>query len=133
MALPSSFVLADSPANIPCANFRVNGTRNIQEAQFFRATARSFYDRGNRQTEVTFETTRLFADQQTAEAFLLMHETMFPGQGLVTFTAGAPGGGTTSRYLVNAVVNSVESRMLGACATKHTYRITGGAMATSPT
>src|SRR5882757_3192902 len=69
------FTLADSPDPVPMVNFRMNGSRNVQEAQFFRATARSFYDRGNRKTEVTFDVTRVFADQVTAESFILMHET----------------------------------------------------------
>jgi hypothetical protein len=129
---PTSFVLADSPANIPLTNFKINGSRNIQEAQFFRATARSFYDRGNRKTEITFDTTRLFTNQVSAESFILMHETQFPGQFLVTFTAGVSGAGSTaSRYLKNAVVESVASSLTG-CTTKHSYRITGGVMATNP-
>ena len=131
-AQPTSFVLADSPATIPLTNFKVNGSRTIQEAQFFRATARSFYDRGNRKTEITFDTTRQFADQVSAESFILMHETQFPGQFLVTFMAGVSGGpATASRYLKNAVVQSVASSLIG-CTTKHSYRITGGVMSTTP-
>jgi hypothetical protein len=127
----TSFTLADSPDPVPMANFRINGSRHIQEAQFFRAIAAAFYDRGNRRTEVTFETTRIFADQVTAESFILMHETQFPGQGLVTFVAGRAGGQTASRYLKNATVQSVASQLTG-CTTRHSYRITGGIMTTSP-
>jgi hypothetical protein len=126
-----NFALADSPDPVPMQNFRINGSRNIQEAQFFRAIARSFYDRGNRKTEVTFETSRVFNSQLDAESFILMHETQFPGQGLVTFVAGASGKGTASRYLKNAVVESVSSSLTG-CTTRHSYRITGGVMTTTP-
>jgi|SRR5882724_971614 len=125
------FTLADSPATIPMVNFRINGSRNVQEAQFFRATARQFYDRGNRKTEVTFDVTRVFADQVTAESFILMHETTFPAQGLVTFLAGVSGKQTASRFLKNAVVESVASSIIG-CTTRHSYRITGGIMTASP-
>ena len=129
---PTSFVLADSPAPIPMTNFRINGARNIQEAQFFRGTTRAFYDRGNRKTEISFETTRQFADQVSAESFILLHETQFPGQFLATFMAGRSGGGTTaSRYLKNAAVEAVSSSVIG-CTTRHSYRITGGVMSTSP-
>ena len=77
--------------------------RDTGKAHFFRADAREFYDRGNRKTEVTFDTTRAFTDQVSAESFLLMHETQFPGQFNVTFQAGRSGGGpTASRYLANA-------------------------------
>ncbi len=125
------FTLADSPDPVPMTNFRINGSRNVQEAQFFRATARQFYDRGNRKTEVTFDTARVFNSQLDAESFALMHETQFPGSGLVTFIAGVSGRGTASRYLKNAVVESVSSAISG-CTTRHSYRITGGVMSTTP-
>lgn len=131
-SLTTNFVLADSPANIPLKNFRINESDNIQEAQFFRAAAREFYDRGNSKTEITFDTTRQFADQVTAESFILLHATTFPSQGLVTFMAGVSGGGSTaSRYLVSAAIESVASSLTG-CTTKHSYRISGGVMSTSP-
>lgn len=113
-------------------NFRINGSRLIQEATFFRATSRAFYDRGNRKTEITFDTTRQFNDQVSAESFILLHETQFPGQFLATFIAGRSGAGATaSRFIKNAVVESVSSALIG-CTTKHGYRITGGVMATTP-
>ena len=97
----------------------------------FRATGKTFYDRGNRKTEITFETTRLQASQQAAEQFVLDHETMFPGQFLVTFNSGA-GSTATRRFLKNAVVESVSSKTKG-CTTYHSYRIAGGVMSTTPT
>lgn len=125
------FTLADSPDPVPMVNFRINGSRNVQQAQFFRATARSFYDRGNRKTEVTFDVSRVFNDQVTAESFILMHETTFPAQGLVTFLAGVSGRQTASRFLKNAVVESVSSSISG-CTTRHSYRIAGGVMSITP-
>ncbi|MDB6064946.1 MAG: hypothetical protein JWR26_1154 [Pedosphaera sp.] len=127
-----TFVLVDSPANIQYTNFRINGSRNIQEAQFFRATARQFMDRGNRKTEVTFDATRLFANQVAAESFIFMHETMFPGQFLAAFTAGVAGAGATAtKYLKNATVEAVSSSLMG-CTGKFSYRITGGVMSATP-
>lgn len=128
---PASFVLADSPAAVPLTNLRINATRAIQEAQWFRATARQFFDRGNRASIITFDTTRSFPDQVSAESFLLMHETQFPGQFNVTFQAGPGSGISVSRYLKNAVVQSVASSMTG-CTTRHSYRISGGVMSTTP-
>ena len=128
-------MLADSPASIPLANFRINGGRNIQAAQFFRATAAQFYDRGNRRTEITFDTTRQFADQVSADEFhSLLHETQFPGAGSSSraFTAGVSGGAATAtRYLKNAVVEAVASSISG-CTTRHNYKITGGVMSNNP-
>jgi len=129
---PTNFVLADSPANIPLQNFRITESDNIQEAQFFRAIARQFYDRGNAKTEVTFDTSRSWPDQNTAENFILTHATQFPNQGLITFVAGRSGAGSTStRYLKNAAIESIGSSLIG-CTTRHSYRIVGGVMATSP-
>lgn len=126
-----SFVLADSPANIPLTNLRINGDRVIQEEALFGAAAKAFFDRGNRRTVVTFDTTRRFDTQLDAETFLLMHETQFPGQGLVTFQSGSTGQKFYRAYLVNAVVNRVGSGISG-CTTRHSYRITGGAMSATP-
>jgi hypothetical protein len=134
-SLPTSFVLADSPATVQLTNFKINGSRNIQEGQFFRATARSFYDRGNRKTDVTFDTTRQFTDQVSAESFMLMHETQLPSlvpNVLATFMAGVTGAGATaSRYMKNAAIETVASSLKG-CTTFHSYRISGGIMSTSP-
>jgi len=126
-----NFVLADSPANIPMSNLRINGDRVIQEEALFGAAAKSFFDRGNQRTVVTFDTTRRFNSQLDAETFLLMHETQFPGQGLVTFFSGSVGQRNYTAYLVNAVVNRVASAISG-CTTRHSYRITGGVMSTTP-
>ena len=56
--------LADSPANIPMTNLRLNGEALTQEVLLFRAPAASFLDRGNRKTEITFEATRGFVSHQ---------------------------------------------------------------------
>ena len=126
-----TFVLADSPDPIPMSNLKINGDRVIQEEALVGAVAKVFFDRGNRKTTVTFETTRLFASQLAAETFLLTHETQFPGQGLVTFFSGVLGQQTYTSYLVNAVVNSVGSSLTG-CTTRHSYHISGGAMTLNP-
>ena len=127
-----TFVLADSPDPVPMTNLKINGDRIIQEEALVGAVARVFFDRGNRKTTVTFDTTRLFNSQLDAETFLLMHETQFPGQGLVTFFSGAIGQKNYTAYLANAVVNSVASALSG-CTTRHSYRISGGVMTTTPT
>ena len=129
--LATSFTLADTPDPIPMRTFRVNNSDNIQEAQFFRAAAASYYDRGNQRTEITFETSRLFADQVSAESFILTHRNSFPNQGLVSFVAGASGGQQATRYLKNGTVQTVSSQLQG-CTTHHSYRITGGIMQTTP-
>ncbi len=127
-----TFTLADSPDPVPMTNLRIACAGNIQTAQFFRAAAAQFYDRGNQKTEISFDTTQLWPNQLAAENYLLMLRTMFPATGLVTFIAGVKGTQTASRYLRNAVVQNLQSSMLGACTTRHTFRISGGIMQTSP-
>lgn len=129
--LIGNFTLADSPDPVPMTNFRITGSGNIQEAQFFRAAARSFYDRGNQKTEITFDTSQVWTSQLAAENYVLLLRTMFPTQGLVTFIAGTKGQQTASRYLLNATVQNVQSSVLGFTS-KHSFRVTGGVMKTSP-
>jgi hypothetical protein len=131
--LIGNFVLADSPDPIPLTNLRITGSGNVQPVQFFRATAMQFYDRGNQKTEISFDTTQLWPNQLAAESYILMLRTMFPTTGLVTFVAGVKGTQTASRYLLNAVVQNLQSSMMGACTTKHSFRISGGIMQTTPT
>jgi hypothetical protein len=134
-----TFVLVDSPAAVPYTNFHIHGSRLIQEAQFFRGKARRFFDRGNAKTEITVDTTRQFANQVAVESFVLMHATQFPvlnsatgGPFLVTIVAGVSGAGSTiTRYLKNAAVEMVSSSLYG-CTGKFSYRLTGGAMTTTP-
>jgi len=130
--LIGNFVLADSPDPVPISNLRIACAGNVQAAQFFRAAAAQFYDRGNQKTEITFDTTQLWPNQLAAESYLLMLRTMFPTTGLVTFIAGVKGTQTASRYLRNAVVQNLQSSMLGACTTRHSFKISGGIMQTSP-
>jgi len=127
----TSFTLVDSPGIVPYTNLSISASRSIQRDNVVRARQPVFSDRRNRSTEVTFNTTRLFADPPTAEAFLMMHETMFPdGQRfLVTFQSGN-GVAVASKYLANAVVQSIQSTISGA-TTRHSYRITGGVFTTN--
>lgn len=125
-----TFVLADSPDPIPMTNLRINGARAVQEAKFFRAVAEAFYDRGNRKTEISFDVTRKFDDQLSAESFMIYHETQLPGSGLLTLVTQNPGNATQSGYGLNAVLQSVSSSQTG-CTTKHSYRISFGVMQTT--
>lgn len=127
----SAFVLADSPDPVPMTNLRINGDRLIQEEALYGAAAKVFFDRGNHKTTVTFDVARVFATQLAAEKFLLLHETTFPAQGLVTFFSGRVGQVNFSGYLANAVVNSVASSLRGS-TTRHSYHINGGVMKTTP-
>ena len=118
--------LADSPANVPMTNFRLNGEAVLQEVQLFRAPGLSFQDRGNRRTEISFEVSRLLGSQQAAEEFLLLHDVALQGNADVVITEAD---GTTVRYLRSAVVKSQSSQM--GCTVRTSYRISGGLLTTS--
>lgn len=135
-----NIIIVDSPDKIPYTNFRVNGTRQIQEARFFRSASPRFYDRGNVVNEISFDTTQQWPDQASAEVFLLNLYAQFPplnpspaapgsGPFLVTIIGGS-GGATQKRLMRNAAIEAVNAQIMGQ-TTKQTYRIRGGAFSIS--
>jgi hypothetical protein len=104
--------------------FRV--LRKIQTALIFRAEEVETFDRGNRETEVTFEVSRTFLNQEAADVFILQHETTLPSVGIVTFTAFLPNGQKVARYLAGGKVRSHELVEQIGVTTRHQYSIVGG-------
>jgi hypothetical protein len=100
--------------------------RDIQIAQIFRAEEIETFDRGNRETLVTFEVSRTFANQEAADVFILQHETTLPSLGIVTFTAFLPNGQKVVRYLAGGKVHSHELVEQIGVTTRHQYIIIGG-------
>jgi len=105
-------------------HFRV--LRKIQIADIFRAEEVETFDRGNRETEVTFEISRTFPDQEAADVFILQHETTLPSVGIVTFTAFLPNGQMVVRYLAGGKVRLHELVEQIGVTTRHQYTIVGG-------
>ncbi len=118
--------LADSPANVPMTNLRLNGEAVTQEVPLFRAPAVAILDRGNRRTEITFAVTRGFGTPQLAEDFLLQHDVALQGNADILITEAD---GTTLRYLRNATAKSQSSQL--GCTIKTSYRLTGGLITTT--
>lgn len=118
--------LADSPANVPMTNLRLNGEAIAQEVPLFRAPAVSYLDRGHRRTEITFAVTRGFSTPQLAEDFLLQHDVALQGNADILIIEAD---GTTLRYLRNAIVRSQSSAV--GCTIKTSYRLQGGLLTTT--
>lgn len=58
-----------------------NGSFMLDEAQFFRAAAMSFFARGNRSTAIGFSVSRNFASESDALLFAAITQNTLPGQG----------------------------------------------------
>lgn len=101
-------LLADSadPAYAP-TGIVLNGRQVIQETDFLRAAAATYYARGNRSTDLSFTTGRAFATHRLAQAFALQHCTSLPTGGSITVVCGEPGD-TENVYLQGAVVESAD-------------------------
>jgi hypothetical protein len=100
--------------------------RKIQTAEIFRAEEIETFDRGNRETEVTFEVSRTFANQEAADVFILQHETTLPSVGIVTFSAFLPNGQKVVRYLAGGKVRLHALVEQIGVTTRHQYTIIGG-------
>jgi hypothetical protein len=104
--------------------FRVR--RKLQVAEWFRAQEVETFDRGNRETMVTFEISRTFATQEAADVYVLQHEETVPSAGVVTFTAFQPNGQKVVRYLADGKVQTHELVEQIGVTTRHQYAIIGG-------
>jgi hypothetical protein len=104
--------------------FRVQ--RKIQVAECFRAEEVETFDRGNRETFVTFEISRTFATQEAADVYVLQHEETVPSSGVVTFTAFQPNGQKVIRYLADGKVRAHELVEQIGVTTRHQYAVIGG-------
>ena len=107
-------------------DFRVNGSRIVQEAPLFRASGVTPIDRKNEKTVVTFTRTRLHSSIAAAEQFILEHADAIPRSGKVEFISD---NSAVTRFLEPAAISVVESSYLGV-TTVHRYQIVGGQMKT---
>jgi hypothetical protein len=104
--------------------FRVH--RKLQIAEYFRAPEIETFDRGNRETTVTFEVSQTFPTLEEADVFVLTQEDNIPSAGVVTFTATKPNGQKVLRYLAGGKVQSHELVEQIGVTTRYRYTIIGG-------
>lgn len=89
------------------AGLAVNGQQILDDADFFRAAAPTFFVRGTEGVTLQFSVTRLFSSVRAAEAFILLHFNSTPLEGLLTCTCG-DAGDTQTVYLRDAKVQTVQ-------------------------
>ena len=112
-----------SPARV--RNFRIEAERSVQENRLLRAATAQFQNRANYRTRVSFEVVRNHASVREAETFLLGHGQDLPATGLAVFTGVNDAGAATTRYLSNAVIESLDGSGAGT-TTRHRYVLRGG-------
>lgn len=102
----------------------VNGEQVVDEAQFFRALAATYYARGNDSTEVGFTVSREHGSHKLASVFMLMHRRNVPKEGDLIVYCGDPGD-EQQVALIGAVLVSSGASFEGVSSTT-TYTIRGG-------
>jgi hypothetical protein len=106
--------------------------RLIQVAPCFRAEQVETFDRGNRETMLSFDVFYTFDTIADAEAFVLLLEENLPSAGLVTLISSKPNGQTVVRYLADGKVDSHELiEQIGSTIHYH-YELIGGVAQSTP-
>jgi hypothetical protein len=100
-----------------------NGSFVLDEAQFFRAAAMSFFSRGNRSTGIGFSVSRNFASESDALIFASIEQNTLPGQGDL-FVSDEEG--TTVVALEAAVLEGVSVGPLIGSSVEVSYQFRGG-------
>lgn len=111
---------------------RVNGQQIIQEVEFFRAVAKQFYARGNRENSVSWSVTRSFGSQREADAFLFTHFNNLPNSGDVFIYCGSE----TDQQIItlpSAVLQAVADASEIGTSVQVSYSIRGGLFRTDIT
>lgn len=100
-----------------------NGAFLVDEAQFFRAAAMSFFARGNRSTNIGFSVSRSFASESDALIFASLSQNTIPGQADL-FVSDEEG--TTVVALEDAVLEAVSVGPLIGTSVEVAYQFRGG-------
>ena len=124
-------VLCDGPmlgegSALGPSGLEINGERLRDERQIVRAAQRSFKDRANLKSTITFTVSREHSTITTAWAFAFTHYGDLPGQGSVLFEMGEEGGGVVRKELPDATL-SITRHLVEGVRTRHWYTIEGGA------
>ena len=104
--------------------FKLDQKSITEQAQFFRAAAMTWYNRGNINAMLGFSVTRQFNSLKDAWVFLTTHINSLAGQANLVLTCGE-GGVTHNVTLINAVLTGANSVGMGVSVTV-TYSFQGG-------
>lgn len=116
-------VLAGAKPEENPKDFRLNGQRVIQIAQFLRGETSEPIARGNTTCHITFSVTRNHGSIDAAEKFVLEHDLDVPDNGVLTMEAGAQ----AKRYAAKCVVTGLEIAYDGSNSFTN-YALTTGRM-----
>lgn len=103
----------------------VNGQQVVDEVQFFRAIAASYFGRGNRSLAISWSIERTHDSVKEAQVFLLTHYKDLPNEGDVVFECGFPGD-TQNVVLADAVLEAVAQGAHSGRCTVFSYTLRGG-------
>ena len=126
------FCLAAGGGESP-ENFRVNGQRAVQTAEFLRAADAGVFARGGRTNTLSFAITREHASCGAAEAFLFAHAATLPADGTLTVICDDAVNPQVRYTAHEAAIGADEGTQRGVTTT-HVYTvvcgtITGGELA----
>ena len=110
-------------------DYNLTGGRQLETAPFVKGSFTRQFDRGNQPNEVTFGTTRTFATADLAFIFGLDYLENIALTGTLVFEVDIPGGGTSTRYMANAVMQRPEMDPIGVSLSLE-FSITGGDIVT---
>ena len=128
--LIDNILLADAEpaAGLTLSSVSLNGERIVDETTFFRAAARTYFDRGGQGVQLSLGVTREFPSLRLAQRFVLTHHNTVPGQGLIECIVGA-GADVESIYLEDAILQPQIVSLEGV-AVGINYTIRGGRFST---
>lgn len=98
------------------------GGRMMELVDYPGGLAKVVFDRGNKDENISFETTRIHENIDAAEIFFLKHNEEIPAIADIEFHTDR---GTYKMALLGAGISAVERSYKG-CRTTHSYQIIGG-------
>jgi len=112
-------------------SLRINGRRQVQIAQFLRASAARPLNRMNTVTTLSFSVVREHDSTRAAEEYMLQHEVAIPAAGSVTFICQDEHGAESLFYFDAGVLETTEASQVGV-STEHAYALLGGRVTIKP-
>lgn len=110
-------------------DFTLTGARQLEVAPFVKGVFTKQFDRGNQANEITFGSTRTFATADLAFLFGLDYLDDLQLTGTLVLDVDIPGGGTSRRYMSNAIMQRPEMDPIGVSLMLE-FSITGGQIVT---
>lgn len=119
-----SYTITDGVTTSP-TNLSVNEERSDEVAKGLRWASAKAFDRGNKQTTVSFEVHREHSSLGEAEKFVVTHGKDVPNNGLLTMTTFDK----QSTYIAGAQCRTIAMKHIGR-STMTNYSFIGGASTT---